>query len=542
MLPALQLLRKYWGRTLVAAILLVVAASAYGAESIVNYQLCSADSRYWSTCPPDLTTGNSSDVAGISATVNMPTDTAGGTLYCLTNTTASVTDLSAIRAGSSQAVSASGSQVVSVTGLTEDTTYYTHCYHEFQGRPRHPMPGSDYVETVSYTTASTAGSWASRSTAAGVVWASGFDSLTDITDYCNIEPPADIGQAAVNTQPGHPQKYPNNKDPRNIGGYGADTLWYPSVEDDVGLNGTGDGALRMQWNNIPEQAHSGALVCGNNDGGPAWSTTFLQGDTLYVQFRMKLTPNWAQVDENVIIADTDASGSKWIILHGRKSCGQTEWTLQHSDGRGFLQAYTNCGGGVASDWFEVGSGNEQAAPWNTDYPAKSGARSSFSPQDNIVYQAGPLADDPFCLRSNFFDITNQPGTVDETTGYGCLMLDDFSETWMTIYIKLEIGGDGTADSKYQMWVDRADGDGFRQIIDMNPAGNVPWDYDNGGNEGEIRNLTLTNYNTNKSTTVAGEANTITWYDEVIVSSQPINRPSDVPSGPHSGSADCGIGC
>jgi hypothetical protein len=56
------------------------------------------------------------------------TNEANGTLYHLTTTGATAT-AAAVKAGASQAVTATGTQTVSITGLTASTAYYTHYLH-----------------------------------------------------------------------------------------------------------------------------------------------------------------------------------------------------------------------------------------------------------------------------------------------------------------------------------------------------------------------------------------------------------------------------
>jgi hypothetical protein len=80
------------------------------------------------TTPPSLTSPSATATGATTASGSVSTDEANGTLYYLAS--ANATELVAtVKAGSSQAVSASGVQNVTVTGLTASTSYYLHFVH-----------------------------------------------------------------------------------------------------------------------------------------------------------------------------------------------------------------------------------------------------------------------------------------------------------------------------------------------------------------------------------------------------------------------------
>lgn len=77
---------------------------------------------------PVLSTPTASATSPTTSTGSVSTDQADGTLYWLTNTSATATD-TAVKAGSSQAVTTTGTQTTVSSGLTASTTYYTHFLH-----------------------------------------------------------------------------------------------------------------------------------------------------------------------------------------------------------------------------------------------------------------------------------------------------------------------------------------------------------------------------------------------------------------------------
>ena len=80
------------------------------------------------TTAPTLTSPTASATGATTASGSVTTDEANGTLYYLATANASES-VATVKAGSSQAVSASGVQNVTLTGLTASTSYYLHFVH-----------------------------------------------------------------------------------------------------------------------------------------------------------------------------------------------------------------------------------------------------------------------------------------------------------------------------------------------------------------------------------------------------------------------------
>lgn len=139
-------------KRLVLLVLLPFFANAASFE----YQLC-PDGRYWSDCPAELSSLSVGSIGETSASVQVTTDKASGTLYCLTNQTADENDIATVLGGDSAAVSGSGAQTLPVSGLTADTTYYVHCLHDYEGRPFAQLDGAAYISTTSFATISAGG-------------------------------------------------------------------------------------------------------------------------------------------------------------------------------------------------------------------------------------------------------------------------------------------------------------------------------------------------------------------------------------------------
>lgn len=93
------------------------------------------------TTAPTLTSASVTAVATTTATGNVTTDEANGTLYSIVSTSATAPSAAQIQAGQdhtgaaavwsgNQAVSSTGAKTLSITGLTASTAYYAHFQHK----------------------------------------------------------------------------------------------------------------------------------------------------------------------------------------------------------------------------------------------------------------------------------------------------------------------------------------------------------------------------------------------------------------------------
>ena len=81
---------------------------------------------------PVLSLPTGTNTGPYSAIGSVVTDTAGGTLHYLTNTSPTATSASVKTAGT-QPVTLVGQQDIAITGLSADTTYYNHYLHSKDG-------------------------------------------------------------------------------------------------------------------------------------------------------------------------------------------------------------------------------------------------------------------------------------------------------------------------------------------------------------------------------------------------------------------------
>lgn len=193
---------------------------------------------------------------------------------------------------------------------------------------------------------------------------------------------------------------------------------------------------------------------------------FGEGTTFYVQFRQRfskemLKNNWG-----------DTSWKQVIFHNSGATCADVELTTGQYYHDGFPIMYTDCGGrliatnnGIPPYQLEQGDYN----CWYGHYDAKS---CFFYPVDQ----------------------------------------------WTTFYYEISIGHWGKPDSNIQAWT-ALDGQGYKQWI---KCPNFILRNENPGKDYDT--VTLLTYMTRKSTQI-DHATAYTWYDELIVSTEPIAPPT-----------------
>jgi len=193
---------------------------------------------------------------------------------------------------------------------------------------------------------------------------------------------------------------------------------------------------------------------------------FREGGTFYVQFRQRfskemLKNNWG--------------GTTWkqVIFHnGPTTCGAVELTTVQYYTAGFPTMYTNCG----SRALNTNNGQPPTKLEQGDYNCWYGR---YNPKDCFYYPA---------------------------------------EEWITFYYKISIGHWGKPDSAVNAWV-ALDGGTYKQWVQMP---NFVLDRDR-PDEG-FDTVTLLTYMTGKSEQVDHPV-AYTWYDDLIISTNPINAPT-----------------
>lgn len=253
---------------------------------------------------------------------------------------------------------------------------------------------------------------------------------------------------------------------------------YPT--QDTSITASGQGSLRFD---IPTPSGSSnpdgywrQLTQASLSADATTAQLFGQNSTFYVQFRQRMSAAY--------ISNTWGGSTYFkqdIIAVDSSTCGQQELTTVNGWNRGFPQMYSACG----QDPF-------QPAVGTSDYLLEQGDTSSSG--YNCHYQTA------------------------NNTSTSCFMYP--ADTWVTYYYKVQIGSWGQANSTIQAWVS-VGGQPYKEWINMP---NHTLNLDGGTIAPGYNAVYLTPYWTNGYSGASGPATT--WYDELIISTQPIAAPNN----------------
>jgi len=261
---------------------------------------------------------------------------------------------------------------------------------------------------------------------------------------------------------------------------GNDGLGVNRVSQDTTEKVSGAGSMLFSE---PAPRHGGANIAGN------WlytfpSNNFVENSTFYVQYRVRYSPE--------VFSSYDYSGSvtfKTMIIHNHgSSCGAVEFT-QNNPNNLRVGWYTQCG-----DYF-------LATDPNTGNAAQSGGGGVRVQQIDYTNCTYPSYTTCYKFRPN---------------------------EWHTFYYKIQVGTWGSANSTFDVWASDTDTYTQKQIahvpaylINCNqaPCNQAP------GQTAGFDTIQITPYMSGLSAYngVAG-AQPKVWYDELIVSTQPIAWP------------------
>ncbi len=217
------------------------------------------------------------------------------------------------------------------------------------------------------------------------------------------------------------------------------------------------------------------------NAGVGSATMFSQNSTFYVQYRQRFSPEYLT---NVwpVSGGGTTYWKQQIIANYSSSCGPIELTTVNVSSIGFPRMYSRCG----ADNLIVDIGN-------SDFLLEQGDTATTG--YNCHYQAG----------------LNGPNSCARYT----------PNKWYTYYYKIKIGTWDTPTSTIQAWV-AVDGGPYIQwlniqnhsLSDSSPTGS------------EYNTIYLLPYMTNRDSSISAGPTAFTWYDELIVSSQPVAAPKN----------------
>lgn len=254
----------------------------------------------------------------------------------------------------------------------------------------------------------------------------------------------------------------------------GDTNFYGTR--DIAVAATGDSSLKFRLPAGSSNANISGFYRSAN-----WSQTFSQNSHWYAQYQTRLSP---EMLSNMTQWDSEWKNS--IFHMSTATCGGVEITNKiRNDSNHFFESYTDCG----------------ATPFYLDDGVDIYVEQGANPK--------PTGAGYWCA---YPALPGPPGTGD------CFFLQ--TNKWITYYWDVQIGTWGSANSTVKAYV-AIDGGGYQQIVNLV---NTILSRNSADTDG-YNSVDFLPYMTSLSTSASVDANV--WYDELIVSTQPIVAPGAV---------------
>jgi fibronectin type 3 domain-containing protein len=268
-----------------------------------------------------------------------------------------------------------------------------------------------------------------------------------------------------------------------------------------GLAPASDGVYRGTLDTTNKSSGASSLlftVPGNTGGADAagnfvelFGQKFSQNSTFYIQWQQRFDPNYLNNDYKT----SSGTGTSWkqtIVWDVNiPSCTATQWVADNYNGIGIAKMYSECGNRSMYT-------NPSTGLWTGTTP-------------QLIQQGASSTDGYNCPYGNF--------TAGNGNGVGCFYYP--ANKWVTFYVRTQIGIFGQSNSSVQAWI-AVDGQSYKQYINVP---NFTFNADQGTNSG-MTGIMLTPYMTGRDN--RGYPTAYTWYDELIVSTQPIAAPNATP--------------
>lgn len=305
-----------------------------------------------------------------------------------------------------------------------------------------------------------------RRTAAGVIYSEGFDNFN----------PATFPALCFGGWPS--ATLPECYNPASDGSNHAfiDQAAYTSGDTSTGNH----ASMRMDTTNVASANTTGDYLI-------RWPQTFGENSHFYLQYRMRMHGFVTGGPGNWTSPSIGGQGWKTSVFAARTGplCGPIELTVVNFYYSDQMRLYTRCSGTIYD---------------NFQFPADG------------LYGLTPN----WRIQQGDYNGCANTGTPNIQTDCAVFHGDE----WNTYYFDVQIGTFGQPNSYVQVYVDRGDGLGMKKWID------AP-NYQLSGSVSDAWGLIdLTNYITGKTSADPSPAIYSTWYDEFILSTQPIAAPSN----------------
>ena len=255
------------------------------------------------------------------------------------------------------------------------------------------------------------------------------------------------------------------------------------------------GSFRVSFCDFKHPSYSGPCKFGENS-------------TFYIQYRQRFGPNYL----NFYVPAGGSSSVFWktVVIHwNREGCGHNEFAMINKYWQGVPRVYKACGDFDINLYREPYDGGSAWTQWSPPYS---------NPQSDVTHN----------VRSTNSDFPNPSGTgyptgtrkcaVGQTSEPSCLRFVE--NEWMTFYWVVHTGNWEQPNSDFQVWVSRRPTEPLEQIID---AHQIILEQTDGNPQAIWDMIQLETYMTNKDANL-NHTPVQTWYDDLIISSQPIADP------------------
>jgi hypothetical protein len=249
---------------------------------------------------------------------------------------------------------------------------------------------------------------------------------------------------------------------------------------DTAQKTSGGGSLRFD---LPPPPHAGGNIAGSWSpiSNNALGRMFGQNSTFYVQFRQRLSPE--------MIDNTWNSSWKTALFHmNQQTCGGIELTTHNRGMTGLANMYSNCG-----------------------------STHMYTKLDNSSYTEST----PLLLQSGDYKCE-----YSKETSATCFYF--VPNEWVTFYYKIHVGTWDRPESSIEAWIAREGSTTYKKFINVHnmplSCNTDPCSQSPGSGQG-YNNITFTPYMTSLSSN-SGRAGVTAriWFDELVVSTQPIAAP------------------
>jgi chitodextrinase len=448
-----------------------VQLTGLAASTMYNYQVNSNNSTGVGSNSGNFTFQTNSTIDTTPPTVSITSPAANATVSGTVTLTASASDNVGVSTVQFQLDGGSLGPALTLSpySMSWDTTTTTNGVHILTAQASDAAGNVGTSAGVSVTVSNSASSadqnFQQRCAAPGVLNCQGFDTITTATQCSD----ANLTDGFC----GQGNQANNN----------LDTSVYLS----------GGGSQRWTWptndntDNCCQDYHA-------YFGQGSKNVSFGQNSDFYVQYAFRADAAWTTVGW-----ETDGSYPKLFIAHSSSvgSCSQLSLVAVNFRTYNVPQMYTNCSGNVLDTCSD-----------GTTFTSGCSASDIYS-------QQGWVVSEPFtgyqCAYGN--------GVPQHWIGPNCLNLA--ANTWYTMYFHVHVGTWGAANSVVEAWI-APYGQQLKKWINTSEVV-ITSDGSAGYNE-----IDLTQYMTSHSTSEGGSGVNPTvnvWFDELIISSQPIPAPA-----------------